>query len=374
MDWAAGSRSASAGLTCDGTRSPFSSAFFGVSLHMRFVFRCLPRVAFPALLGLATAGVSQQMPPAEPPLPTVHTDVPTVRVQANEVLVPTLVEKRDGEVVYGLKQSDFVLEDNGVPQRIRVQEEMDTAPVSLVVAVEQGGVSVLEFGKLAKMGPLLDLFLADGRSQAALVGFDSMPHLIRDFTHSSEKINQDLKRLDMGDGGDAILDTVSYAVDMLETQPKAYRRVLLLISEERDHGSRHTKTEQLIEKIGRSDVLVLSVSFSPARAELLHDLKDNGDNRTMSPISALFLLVESFKKNVAKEVAHMSGGEYTTFTGDKGFESRVVESAKHARNRYLITFSPSDPAPGLHTIRVRTAEDFGARIVARANYWRIEEP
>jgi hypothetical protein len=147
-----------------------------------------------------------------------------------------------------------------------------------------------------------------------------------------------------------------------------------LISEERDHDSRHTKTEQLIEKIGRSDVLVLSVSFSPARAELLHDLKDNGDNRTMSPISALFLLVESFKKNVAKEVAHMSGGEYTTFTGDKGFESRVVESAKHARNRYLITFSPSDAASGLHTIRVRTAEDFGARIVARANYWRIEEP
>jgi VWFA-related protein len=330
----------------------------------------------PALLGLAAAAVSQQMPPAEPPvpLPTAHSDVPTVRVQANEVLVPTLVEKHDGEVVYGLKQSDFVLEDNGVPQKIRVQEEMDTAPVSLVVAVEQGGVSVLEFDKLAKLGPLLDLFLADGRSQAALVGFDSVPHLIRDFTHSSEEINQDLKRLDMGDGGDAILDTVSYAVDVLETQPKAYRRVLLLISEERDHGSKHTKTEQLIERIGRSDVLVLSVSFSPARAELLHDLKDNGDNRTMSPISALFMLVEAFKKNVAKEVAHMSGGEYTTFTGDKGFESRVVESAKHARNRYLITFSPSDPTSGLHTIRVRTAEDFGARIVARANYWRIEEP
>ena len=45
----------------------------------------------------------------------------------------------------------------------------------------------------------------------------------------------------------------------------------------------------------------------------------------------------------------MSGGEYTTFTGDKRFEARVVDAAKHARNRYLITFSPSDPTPGLHT-------------------------
>ena len=41
---------------------------------------------------------------------------------------------------------------------------------------------MLEFDKLAKLGPLLDLFLSDQRSQAALVGFDSQPHLIQDFT------------------------------------------------------------------------------------------------------------------------------------------------------------------------------------------------
>jgi VWFA-related protein len=327
------------------------------------------------LLAASASLSAQQLPPAEPPraLPSAPTDAPTLRLSANEVLVPTLVEKSGGGVVYGLKPQDFVLTDNGVAQKIRVQEEMDTAPVSLVVAVEQGGVSALEFDKLAKLGPLLDLFLADGRSQAALVGFDSKPHLLSDFTHSSEEINENLKHLDSGNGGDAILDTVSYAVDLLQSQPKEYRRVLLLISEERDHGSKHTKPAQLIEKIGASDVLVLSVSFSPAKAELLHDIKDSGDNRTMSMMSSLLMLVQAFKKNVSKEVAHMSGGEYVTFTSDKGFEKRVVEAAKHARNRYLITFSPTDPSPGLHTIKVRLAEDYGARVVARANYWREAE-
>ena len=106
-----------------------------------------------------------------------------------EVLVPTLVEKKGGGILYGLKASDFVLEDNGVPQKIRVQEEMDTAPVALVVAVEEGGASVLEFGKLAKMGPLLDVFLADPRSRVALVGFDSVPHLIHDYTHDEDEVN-----------------------------------------------------------------------------------------------------------------------------------------------------------------------------------------
>ena len=51
-----------------------------------------------------------------------------------------------------------------------------------------------------------------------------------------------------------------------------------------------------------------------------------------------------------------------------------MDAAKHMRNRYLITFSPSDPTPGLHTIRVRTAQDYGARIVARANYWSTPQP
>jgi len=89
----------------------------------------------------------------------------------------------------------------------------------------------------------------------------------------------------------------------------------------------------------------------------------------MNMVSALVALVKAFKTNVTKEVAAMSGGEYTTFTGDKKFEARVVDAAKHARNRYLITFSPSDPTPGLHSIKVKLAVDYGARIVARANYW-----
>jgi len=338
----------------------------------------LAHLAVFTILGSAVAAEAQQLPPIEPPqqIPgtSAHVASPTLRIIANEVLVPTLVEKRGGGILYGLKPEDFVLEDNGVPQKIRVQEEMDTAPVSLVVAVEEGGVSALEFDKLAKLGPLLDLFLSDGRGQAALVGFDSKPHLIRDYTHNSEEINEALKHLEQGNGGDAILDTVSYAVDLLESQPKEYRRVLLLISEERDHGSRHTKPEQLIHKIGRSDVLVLSVSFSPATAELIHDTKDAGDNRTMSMMSTLFMVIQAFKKNVAKEIARMSGGEYETFIGDKRFEQRVVDAARDTRNRYLITFSPSDPTPGLHTIRVQTAQDYGARIVARANYWKEAEP
>jgi len=341
---------------------------FGLAQRLRFLFAVL-------LFNVATFAEAQQpqLPPVEAPrpMPGSQTAGPTIRVTTNEVLVPTLVEKpHRGGIVYGLKQSDFVVEDNGVPQKIRVQEELDTAPIALVIAIEEGRSGWLEFKKYGKMGPLLDMFLSDSRSQAALVGFSSVPRLINDYTHSQDELSQSLQQLEPGDGGAAILDTVSYGVDLLEDQPKQFRRVLLLISEQRDHGSKHTKPAQLVAKIGRSDVLVLSVSYSPSKAEFAHDVKDSGEDRMMSMVSTLVMAVQAFKKNVAKQIAIMSGGEYMTFVGDHRFEERIMEAAKEVRNRYLITFSPTDPSSGLHTIRVRTVDDYGAKIVARANYWR----
>jgi len=44
--------------------------------------------------------------------------------------VPTLVEKRGGGIIYGLKQDDLCWKTTASAE-IRVQEEMDTAPVSL---------------------------------------------------------------------------------------------------------------------------------------------------------------------------------------------------------------------------------------------------
>ncbi|HEY1803007.1 MAG TPA: VWA domain-containing protein [Terracidiphilus sp.] len=331
---------------------------------------------------------AQQLPPIEPPkpMPGAQGEAPSLRVTTTEVLVPTLVEAKNGGILYGLKPTDFVLEDNGVPQKIRVQPELDSAPVALVVAVQEGGASLLEFDKFARLGPLLDVFMFDKRSQVALVGFDSKQHLIHDFTHSSDAVEEDLKELQPGNGGAAILDTMNYAVALEEEQPKEYRRVVLLISEERDHGSRHTKPVDLIKRIGESDVLVLSVSFSPAMAQFTESMRgpyygQTTPAHTPTPglteqtaggnlLAPLAMLVQALRKNVTKEIAELSGGEYAQFVTDKRFEAEIMTAARDARNRYLITFSPSDPTPGLHSIRVRTVEDYGARIVARANYWR----
>ncbi len=298
----------------------------------------------------------------------------TIRVQTSEVLVPTLVEMPSGEIVYGLGPNDFQLLDNGVPQQLHVDDDLDNEPVSVVVAVEKGRMAALEFEKINRLAPLIDLFLGDGMSEAALVSFDSKPRLEVSFTKDADRLGHELRRMEPGDGGAAILDTVGYAVKLLEDRPKDYRRVLLLISETRDHGSQDDDARHVVEEIGSSNTLVLSVAFSPSKALLLHDLKDGGQSAGVADLlMPLMMAVQSMRRNAARQIALMSGGEYSPFTTERGFEARVQEVAKHARNRYLLSFRPTDNTPGLHVLDVRLTRDLGARVVARTSYWALDK-
>jgi VWFA-related protein len=298
---------------------------------------------------------------------------PTIRVETSEVLVPTLVEMPSGEIVYGLGPTDFQLTDNGVPQQLHVDDDLDSEPVSVVVAVEKGRMAALEFEKINRLAPLIDLFLGDGSSEAAFVSFDSKPQLVVPFTKDGDRLGRELKRIEPGDGGAAILDTVGFSVKLLEDRPKDYRRVLLLISETRDHGSRDVDAQRVVEQIGISNTLVLSVTFSPSKALLLHDLRDGGQSASVGDLlTPLMMAIQAVRKNVARQIAVMSGGEYAPFTTERGFEARVQEVAKHARNRYLLSFRPTDNTPGLHVLEVRLTRDLGARVVARTSYWALE--
>jgi VWFA-related protein len=325
----------------------------------------------------ATAPPQQQQTqtqPAAADIPASQIEPPTIRVNTSVVLVPTLVEDHSGQVIYALKPSDFVLLDNGVKQNVHVDEEMDTDPVSLVICIQRSRDATLEFDKFARLGPLLQLFTGGNHGEVALVVFDSKPVYLEGFQQDTSYIERDLAQMPEGDGGAAILDAVGFSLNLLEERPADHRRVLLLISESRDHGSRHITIPQLVERIGTTNTLVFSVSFSPSKAEVMDWAKGNsgggGDINLLGPV---LMAVNAMRRNVPKTLAAMSGGEYEPFAREKGFENRIAEAATHAHNRYMLSFYPTDPTPGLHTLQVKLTQDYDARIVARANYWAVND-
>jgi VWFA-related protein len=287
------------------------------------------------------------------------------------VLVPTLVKDPQGGTVYGLNLKDFVVEDDGVEQPIHLDETPQGQPVSLVIAIQKGRRASAEFDRMkgltAMLGPLFD----NGTARVALVEFDTLVKLTRDFTGDESLIDADLENLKAGDNGAAILDAVNYSVDLLKKEPDGRERVLLLISEARDHGSAH-KISETVVAIGQSNALMYALAFSPGVSNILDTAKGNNVSEMHNGINFLDLgyrSAQALRKNVPSAVVAMTGGEYELFASKKKFDMKMTSFTNHLHSRYLLSFSPKSPHAGLHQIRVRLKDGGDKTVLARTSYW-----
>src|SRR5215469_4350038 len=302
----------------------------------------------------------------------------TLRARSNLVLVPTLVKDQQGGIVYGLATKDFVIEDNGVEQSVQLDEAPEGQPVSLVLAIQTGRRANYEFRRLQGLKAMLAPLFEMGTARVAIVEFDSHIHLARNFSPDEGMIDADLSSLKPGDDGASTLDAIASAIDLLKNEAEGRQRVLLLISETRDHGSKE-KIDDAVAAIGRINATVYALAFSPSKSNLLDTLRCN-NNPDLHPeqtemhegpdlLAPFVLAAEAMRKNVPSTVASMTGGEYELFATRKKFEVRMNDFTNHLHSRYLLSFVPNNPTSGLHRIRVRLKHDPNATVLARTSYW-----
>ena len=304
---------------------------------------------------------------------------PTFRTQSNVVLVPALVRNKSGNVVYGLKASNFVIEDDGVAQVVHLDEAAQDEPVSLVVAVQCGRRADFELPRMQGLASMLQPVMDAPDSKIAVIAFDSHVHGIENFTSDAQAVRRDLHGLQPGDDGAAILDAVSYSVKLLDEVPNDRKRVLLLISETRDHGSHNATIDDLIEAIGNNNIVVYALAFAPWKSNVLDTLKGNNNPdlhpeqtevRDQPDLFAPFVMaVQAMRKNTAKAIAAQSGGEYQMFDSAKGFDAKLNDFSNHLHSRYLLSFQPSRPHAGLHQLVVKVKEPANVTVLARSSYW-----
>ena len=316
---------------------------------------------------LAAASAPAQDTPAQD---TIHT-------QSNVVIVPALVKNAKGEAVYGLGARDFVVEDDGVEQAVRLDEATEGSMMSLVIAIQRGRRANYEFPRIRGLSAMVDPIVETGLGRVAVVEFDSQAELIQDFSGNPDKTAETLNALQPGDGGAAILDAVDYSVKLLEKAPRERQRVLLLISETSDHGSHEAKVEDVVAEIGQSNTAVYALAFSPSRSNVLDTMRGN-NMAEMHPspdlLAPLILAAQAMRKNIPGTVAAMTGGEYELFATKTNFEARMIDFTNHLHSRYLLSIEPKNPHAGLHQIRVRLRDPGDRAVLARSRYWVAAEP
>src|ERR1700678_1931349 len=142
----------------------------------------------PSILLLCTSAAVAQNPPA------AGDQSYTLRTQSNIVLVPTTVQTKHGDILYALKQEQFVVEDNGVPQTIHLDQDTDSLGLSLVVVVQCSRSAGYEFPKLNGLGTMIDTIAGDAPREVAIVTYESAPLLLGSFSSSPEAMSRALSQ------------------------------------------------------------------------------------------------------------------------------------------------------------------------------------
>jgi VWFA-related protein len=224
--------------------------------------KCLPSVTLSWLI-LAQFGQGQS-----PTAPISQT--PSLRANSTLVLVPALIRNKHGNLAFSLTSNDFVITDDGIPQKLTLEQDTGGEPLALVVVIEIGGAGARELDKLGALPSMIESVVGEVPHKVAIVVFDSQSTLLQKFTSDLDAVKASvfdlippcsrqnhinncaapgqLQNVRAGDNGAAILDSLGFSVDLLRKQPSGYRRAILLISETLDRGS-HLKLEDAIRTI-----------------------------------------------------------------------------------------------------------------------------
>lgn len=332
-----------------------------------------------SLIACAVAFASTSLAQENPISSQVPEPTTTIQSTARLVLVPALIQSATKETVYTLHADDFLLTDKGVPQKLTLDEETQQ-PLSLVVLMQTGGASVREFDKYRGLETILAAMLGGAPNQVSIVNFDSRPEAASPFTSDIAQWTDAINHPDPGDSGAAIMDSLKFALNLLAQQPANHRRIILLLSQPQDSGSK-TTAKEITRITGQTNTTIYSLVFSPQLTRLKDAWKEpGGDTKPITlpngTYSAYFhlseplhMVIDAMKKDIATEVATLSGGEIAKFENQGQLENQLMTIDNHIRNRYILSFTPTSSEAGFHPIQVRVPRYPSLSVSARTGYW-----
>lgn len=352
--------------------------------------------------------------PPPPPGTKIQATPPEAlaKISARVTLVntPVTVRDADGAMLHDLDEKDFVITDNGVPQKI-THFDVGGDPISLVILVETSSRVDSFLPQLRKTGILLSEQVMGPDAEAAVIGFDDSLKTLQGFTRSHDAVEAAFSGLTTNEPGICLFDAMSAGVEMLsgrrkptQETPVPGRRVLLIISEALDTGS-DARLGEVLRRAQLENVTIFSVGLSTTRAELQSKPRENaptpitppgtygmpgppgtvptpgaGNNQGFDLIALAQVLVEHTKSAATKhslEVGAVAtgGGYYSTYK-ERSIESAIDEIGGELHSQYMISYEPRSRSEvgqdfGYHQISVSLVADKapGKKITTRPGYY-----
>jgi VWFA-related protein len=289
-------------------------------------------------------------------LPIAAQEMPTISVTTNLVTLQASVHDRSGRIINHLNADDFVLEDNGILQKIRYFSRESELPliIGLLIDTSRSQTGVLHEEALAS-STFLDRVLREGKDQAFITHFDTNVQVLQGLTTSRSELSSVLQRLSIPNEYATLLySAVRDSSDNILRQRQG-RKALVLLTD----GVAYKDPIPIgtaIEFAQRADTILYSIRFSdpitvyrPFRAAILEAAKEKG-------------------KQGLERMARETGGTSYEVTKTRSIEVIYSQIEDELRNQYSVGYTPSQVDGRYHKIRLVT-KDHHLIVATRDGYF-----
>lgn len=336
--------------------------------------------------GDQTAGPKNQINPSEP--------LYKLRVTTSFVQIPVMVRDGRGTPVYGLTYKDFTVNENGKPQTLSYFTS-DPFPLSVAIVLDIGMADVA-FQKVNQTySSLVGAF--SPYDEVSLYTYSSTVSQVSDFTNHTERLTASLDEMKLVRGrnnGPPVLggplgpqppmvngipvgsagpppvytppkeahvlnDAILRAALDLSKRPRGLRKVIFVISDGREYGSRASYSD-VLKLLETRDIQVRGV------------VVDQGALPIYKQIEKLHLKGQGYSNILPKYVYATCGGQVYSELSRNGMEDAYTAIASEARNQYTLGYAPKAAADSsaYRSIEVLVHRK-DVKVSAKDGYYRI---
>ncbi len=247
------------------------------------------------------------------------------RLEVNLVELYVVVTDESGRPVRGLRQDEFKVREDGVPQDIATFSDASDLPLTLGMAIDS---SASMFVKLPRVQSAASEFLRSTFSEqdrAFVVDFDSEPRLARSTTGSLDRILTSIDSLEAS-GRTALWESIVFS--LVQLQGVRGRKALVVFSDGADEDDQFPfrSSFSVAKKMGVPIYLILMKK---------HPKKESG----------LSLLVRSFTSR-ANRLVEATGGRVFYAKEYRDLGEVYDEIERELRSQYLLAYYPREPSRG----------------------------
>jgi len=284
----------------------------------------------------------KEEPPEEKPKPPRKPEgMPeySLRVDATLVSVPVLVTTKEGQFIPGLKEGNFRVLEDGVPQQISGFNQTQNAPITAVLLTEFAATNY-SFIIDALNGAYSFANSLKPDDWIAVMYYDMKPHILVDFTQDKREVFGALRELRQPTWQETnLFDALYETIDRLDRLEG--RKYIILVSSGRDTFSKLNYDNVLKQLKETRNTTIFAIGTGQfARLMSPGDCPRTGIDaiNRCSDIRMNYLQAD----NQMNTIAHMTGGQAYFPRFQAAFPEVFADIAHSIRSQYILAYHPTN--------------------------------